>query len=514
MTERNVKIELENIKHLPTLPGIALEVMKLSLSPDVSIPRMANLILKDVGLSTRILKTVNSPYYPLSRSVTNISDALVLLGLQTVKNITLSLTVMDSFKGRLDMQVYNLLQTRSLKTAVTAQAVAEDSRLIPSENAFLGGLLEELGILLLACLAPQEFTACLDEAEKRGLDITIIVRESLQVDYSELGLKLAEHWSLAGPIKDVIRYHRNPEEARQANIPEENFRYVIIGHLGHLAAEIYTGQQKILRIEQFKEGYRRYLNKADSDADNVLHKLADLIAKAAAAFNISTPPPRNYALILEDANAELARINLQYEQMYRELMDKVDELDLMNKQLNTLTDELSRKNAILEDLAAKDGLTGLYNHRYFQEFMRKQVLQAKRYERVVSLVLLDIDHFKNLNDTYGHQCGDQVLKELAAILRSLVRKSDIIARYGGEEFAIIMPETDIRGALIAAEKIRRKVQQHKSLTPADEAVTFTISLGVAELSESVDGATGLMGAADRRLYQAKRSGRNQVCAVG
>jgi two-component system cell cycle response regulator len=509
-----VKIDVKNIKHLPTLPGIALEVMRLSLSPDVSIPKMANLILQDVGLSTRVLKTVNSPYYPLSRSVANISDALVLLGLQTVKNITLSLTVMDSFKSHLDLQVYNLLQTRSLKTAVAAQAIAEDSGLIPSENAFLVGLLEELGILLLAYLAPLEFAACLDEAEKRGLDITTIVRESLQVDYSELGLKLAEHWSLAGPIQDVIHYHRDPQEARRDNIPEENHRYVIVGYLGHLAAEIYTGQQKSLRIEQFKEGYRRYLNKADSDADNVLHKLADFIAKAASAFNIPIPPPQSYALILEEANAELARINLQYEQMYHELMAKVDEMDLMNKQLNSLTEELSRKNTILEDLAARDGLTDLYNHRYFHEFMKKQVLQAKRYGRPLSLVLLDIDHFKVLNDTYGHQSGDQVLKDLADILRNSIRKSDIIARYGGEEFAVIMPETNLPGAAIAAENIRCKAQQHRSLASSGKTIQFTVSLGVAQLSDSMEGATELMGAADTSLYQAKRSGRNRVCAFG
>ena len=152
-----MEIDLMNIKHLPTLPGIAVEVMRLSLNPDVSIPKMADTILKDTGLATRILKTVNSPYYPLSQNITNISDALLLIGMQTVKNITLSLTVMDAFKNHLDLHVYNILQIRALKTAVATQAVAEDSRLVPSENAFLIGLLEELGLLLLSYIAPKEF---------------------------------------------------------------------------------------------------------------------------------------------------------------------------------------------------------------------------------------------------------------------------------------------------------------------------------------------------------------------
>jgi two-component system, cell cycle response regulator len=509
-----MKIDLNSIKHLPTLPATALEVMQLSLNPDVSIPKMANTILTDVGLSTRILRTVNSPYYPLSRHVTSITDALMLLGMQAVRNITLSLTILDVFKNQMDLRTYNLLQIRSLQKAVAVHAVSEDSQLIPPENAFLVGLLEELGILLLAYIAPQEFAECLKEAEKRGLDITIIVRESLQIDYSELGLRLAEHWDLADVIKDAIRYHNDPEEARRAKIPEENLRYVIVAYLGHLASEIYIGRQKSLRTEQFREAYRQYLKKSGPEADQIVHKLADLIVRAASAFDVPMPSTGSYVLILEEANAELARINLQYEQMYHELMAKVDELDLMNKKLNAITAELNRKNALLEDLAVKDGLTDLYNHRYFHEFMQKQVLHARRYSRPLSIILLDIDRFKTLNDTYGHQMGDQVLKSLAGILRDSVRKSDIIARYGGEEFAILMPQTDIQGAAVAAENIRLKVQQLRIPAPADNIIQFTISLGVAQLSNAMEGDTGLIGAADTSLYQAKRSGRNRVCVSG
>ena len=500
-----------NIKHLPTLPGIAVEVMRLSLNPDVSIPKMADTILKDTGLATRILKTVNSPYYPLSQNITNISDALLLIGMQTVKNITLSLTVMDAFKNHLDLHVYNILQIRALKTAVATQAVAEDSRLVPSENAFLIGLLEELGLLLLSYIAPKEFAEYLKEAQERELDITVVSRESLQTDYSELGVKLAEHWKLADTIKDVIRYYQDPEKARRANLPKENFRYVIAGYLGHQAAEIFNGRQKSLHIKKLREGYRSYLNRAESDADRLLNKLCDLMSKAATAFDIPMPPPQSYALILEGANAELARINLQYEGMYHELMTKVDELKQMNKKLNTLTEELSRKNAVLADQAEKDGLTDLYNHRFFFEFLNKHILQAQRYQRPFTLILLDIDHFKVINDTYGHQCGDQILKDLAEILQDSVRKSDITARYGGEEFAVIMPETEIRGAAIAAENIRYKIQQHLFQVSADQSIQFTISLGVVQFTESMKGVKELMGEADKCLYQAKRGGRNRVC---
>jgi len=245
----------------------------------------------------------------------------------------------------------------------------------------------------------------------------------------------------------------------------------------------------------------------------MLHKLSGLISQAAASFHLSIPPPRSFALVLEEANAELGRINQQYEQMYHELMAKASELDVAYKELNTLTDALNEKNRLLAEMAARDGLTDLFNHRYFQEFMRQQVLQAQRYDRPLSLILLDIDHFKDLNDTYGHQFGDVILKELADILRSSVRKADIVARYGGEEFGIIMPDTDSRGAAVAGEKIRHTVEQHRTNVSADKAIEFTISLGVAQYTGKMTEAGELVGAADSCLYEAKRSGRNRMCVA-
>ncbi len=505
-----MKIDLKAIQQFPTLPGVAYEVMRLSLDPDVSIPKMAEVILKDVALTTRILKTINSPYYPVTRTITNISDALVLLGLQTVKSITLSLSVMDSFRGHMDLNVYSVLQTRALSTAVAARAVAEDCLLISSEDAFLVGLLEELGLLLLAHAAPKEFADCLDEARKHGIDVTIVLQESLGVDHAQLGLQLAENWGLAESIKDTIRYHKDPDAARKAGIPDERFRYIVVAYLGHIAASIFYGIGSNQRILQFRQGYRQYLGKEISEAENILHDLGDLLSRAAASFNIAMPAFRSYALILQEANVELGRINLQYEQLYRALTAKANELESAYKQLNVLTEELNRKNQILTELAARDGLTDLYNHRYFQEFMGQNFREAKRYGRSLSIIMMDIDHFKEVNDKFGHQFGDLLLKELAGLLRSAVRKADIIARYGGEEFAIIMPETNVHGAAAAAEKIRRMVQHHRVHITPDKTVGITLSLGVAQLSPEMSEVGELVGAADSSLYQAKRGGRNRV----
>ena len=141
---------------------------------------------------------------------------------------------------------------------------------------------------------------------------------------------------------------------------------------------------------------------------------------------------------------------------------------------------------------------------------RKEFERARRYTRQLSLVIFDIDHFKRFNDTYGHQVGDFVLRELGAIARANTRNHDVGARYGGEEFAIILPETAMEGALIQAERLRVAVQRHH-FTNDETSFTLSVSLGIASLEEDMVRPEMLIQAADRALYQAKAEGRNCIC---
>lgn len=161
-------------------------------------------------------------------------------------------------------------------------------------------------------------------------------------------------------------------------------------------------------------------------------------------------------------------------------------------------------------LATTDGLTELYNHRYFQEQMRMQIENCKRYETEFSLIILDIDFFKKFNDTFGHQAGDAVLRQVAQTLKRNVRATDIVCRYGGEEMSIILPNTGKDVAHSTAEKICKRVSDNKFKLIGDKEVTVTISLGVSTYPYDGDSASELIEAADKRLYNAKNNGRNQV----
>ncbi|OGP59102.1 MAG: hypothetical protein A2V67_08160 [Deltaproteobacteria bacterium RBG_13_61_14] len=165
-----------------------------------------------------------------------------------------------------------------------------------------------------------------------------------------------------------------------------------------------------------------------------------------------------------------------------------------------------------KELSNRDELTNLYNRRYFFERFEKEVERAKRYERILSLIMIDIDHFKNYNDSFGHLMGDALLQKLAQIMEQNLRKADVLARYGGEEFFILLPETDKEQARQVAEKLRRTVEEydfHADRTELQKG-KVTITLGLASLPRDALEALSLLDLADKALYFGKAQGRNRV----
>jgi diguanylate cyclase (GGDEF)-like protein len=178
--------------------------------------------------------------------------------------------------------------------------------------------------------------------------------------------------------------------------------------------------------------------------------------------------------------------------------------------LRELYEAVQEQNRQLQEMANRDGLTGLYNHRYFHEQLSQDFLRAKRYHENLSCVLFDIDFFKKFNDTYGHQTGDIVLKALASVVQHATRESDLAARYGGEEFALILYHTDGPAAYEAAERLRTMVESHE-VQDNGNVLRVTISIGVATFPhERVQNSKELVDYADQALYKAKDNGRNRV----
>jgi diguanylate cyclase (GGDEF)-like protein len=192
---------------------------------------------------------------------------------------------------------------------------------------------------------------------------------------------------------------------------------------------------------------------------------------------------------------------MELEQLYEQLQQAYQALETANQ-------ELVAMNAMLSQAAITDSLTGLRNHRAFQESLMNLVQMAERYGQPLSLIMLDIDYFKQFNDRFGHPAGDELLRQVASLLRQSARAYDVVARYGGEEFAILLPNTDLNEAIRVAERLRQQIAAIQN-----PYAPITASFGVASYRHGSAPAT-LLYEADTALYEAKRRGRNRVYAVG
>ena len=187
----------------------------------------------------------------------------------------------------------------------------------------------------------------------------------------------------------------------------------------------------------------------------------------------------------------------------------------LHDQLQEKVEQLEQAKERLRELAVTDGLTGLYNHRYFKRFLTQEILRAERHKTPVSLVMLDIDYFKKYNDTHGHLAGDNVLRQVAKLMVQNIRSIDVAARYGGEEFAIVLPQADRKSARVVADKLKNLIEQHKFQNETTQPNgKLTVSMGIATFPENASGLEELIKRADQRLYQAKALGRNRVVDEG
>lgn len=227
-----------------------------------------------------------------------------------------------------------------------------------------------------------------------------------------------------------------------------------------------------------------------------------------------------------EARMRAQESTLKYERKTREIQNSLLILQKQTTQhleekvkerthkLETAMRSLTIANLKLDQLARLDGLTGIPNRRHFDQQIEHEWLRTRRHKEPLSLMILDIDHFKCINDNYGHLFGDQCLIKVAAILKNSVqRPEDIVARYGGEEFVIMLPNTNISGAHLIAERIRQRIEKLR-LNYRDKQVQFTISIGISSMIPGLDSSTiDLIASADQALYLAKERGRNRVIAL-
>ena len=268
--------------------------------------------------------------------------------------------------------------------------------------------------------------------------------------------------------------------------------------------------------------YDRFFRPRDPFEDGIdfSQRIQTSAEQVLEALDAAGSGAKRYGLALENFSGGIAKAEGQRDvaHMIKGILAETRAMEQHNQRLRAQVESSSSEITALKDRLADarrdamtDPLTGLSNRKAFDRAIRDEVAAARVAGEAVSVVMCDIDHFKRVNDTFGHQMGDQVLKLVAQTIRQCVKGQDIAARYGGEEFVVILPQTNVMGAAAVAEFIRRTIESKKIVRKGsgDSLGTITMSFGIATLMP-IEDSDGLIGRADRALYISKQTGRNRV----
>jgi diguanylate cyclase (GGDEF)-like protein len=472
--------------NLPSLPSIAMQVLELAKQTDIDIAEIARTICKDAAMSGKILKTVNSSFYGRGQHVSTISHALVILGLQSVKTLVLGFSLVSNLtrsksKGFKHLDYWK----RSVFAATAARSIAARANLVQQEEAFLSALLMDIGMLVLDLVIGEPY-GDVNAKSVSHEDLAAIEAADLGGTHAEVGGVIAEQWKLPPLLSVPIAMHHQADKVADPMLK----RLTQIVHLGSRCADVFVDGDAKSAIADVRKQLAELCGLCELESDALLTDIGNRTKEVATLFEIHIGPVTDYETILKRANEALVEITLQ-------------------SQLQAT--ELQEQNVHLKKAATTDGLTGLSNRAHFDQFMAEQFALAVREHKMLSLLLLDVDKFKSVNDEHGHPAGDAVLRYLGKLLRSAARSQDVAARYGGEEFCLVLVGTPKVTAATVAENIRRAIAA-QPIPAGGEMVPVTASIGVAsfEAGSPFRDVSHLLKAADLAVYAAKKSGRNCV----
>lgn len=503
----NAESIVKACRNLPTIPAIALEVLRLSRDENADLRQIANVIARDVALSSRLLKVVNSSFYGLRRKVSTISQAVVMLGLASVKTLALGFSLADGLSGhRAKTGGLKQYWRRSLLLGVASRTFAEKRIPILREEAFVAGLLADIGTFAMGEALGDDYAEFVVSDQANHIAMLEREREQFGVGHQEVGRHMAESWHLPELLTIPVGCHHSPEECGDVDPMVADLAGVV--YAANLCAETFCGQPSQEDVARFEEAAQKYVGVDQAACRELIENLHTDVDEVGTLLEIKVPESMSYAEIVRQASEELARLSLESQQ-------ETQKIERDHRKTVSRLQELEETNRQLAQNANRDPLTGIYNRRFLDAFLGREVARAQRFRRPLSLLFIDVDHFKQINDEHGHHVGDAVLQQISQLLKAATRDVDCLCRYGGEEFVLTLLETDLLGAKQVGEKVRRLIAAWKfDVEGVEETLHVTISVGVATMNprRPMDKDV-LLQMADESVYAAKSEGRNCVCAL-
>jgi two-component system, cell cycle response regulator len=482
---------------LPVAPTVVTRVIEIASDPEATISQLAQIIRMDSVLSINLLKAVNSPFYALRRKVASVEQATGLMGIRAVRNLVLCLSVKDLAPKRTNYPIDKFWEG-SLRRAAAAKILARQKKMGEEEELFTLGLCQDLGVLVRLNKENSQGVTSMIEHVSDFAETRIAVEKQNGEGHDQLGFELFKSWDFPEYLCSAVRWHHHPDEA-----PDE---YRIEARIAYAAEAI----ADLMQVEDTQEAMSNAtkalakLSLSEQVLPEMLEETGTAVQEAAQMLDVEIGKQPSYSEIMQKASEGLYNLNLSYQNL-------ADKLESSLNEQRRMAEELQQLNRELEKRATTDELTGLPNRRAFDAGLVTELERGRRLGKPVALLMIDVDHFKKFNDTWGHQAGDAVLRQIGGQLAANARSCDLAARYGGEEFAVILPHTDGAGAFVAAERIRKAIEKTSvKFNESTLQVTASIGIGVVEDASAKRADIMLIREADDALYNAKEAGRNRV----
>lgn len=493
---QQVRDRIDSLSYLPTTAAVAMKFVELGKDPDAEPADYAKVISADSSLSSKLLALANSSWAGVRSEVTNVRMAVNLLGLGTVRTLAISYCMTGLHNElRLSPSESKVFWQSSLCKAVAASKYASlfDTKL--ADEAFVIGLFQDFAGTIMYSTAREPHLAILQDPATCVRVQLQKERELFRLDHAEVGRLLAQKLDLPELFVDAVAFHHNYERltefVEQEALRDATHAAALLPHLLGI-----WGREDVDGLSEFLQQ-----RAPSTDLSTYLTSVQEEFSQLYGFFHEGEVPETGLTELLEQTARESADKTEDLVGTVNELMQNVAAMGA----------EVDRRVRTLEDDAARDQLTGVLNRGGVRDPAKELLAKAARYGTGFAVVYLDIDGFKQINDSLGHQIGDQVLKTVAAELTRALPKDTLIGRMGGDEFVALFNDCTERDATETGQRIVSAVGS-QSARKGDAAIPLAISVGLLYVcpTNQPPGLDAAISAADKLMYLAKRAGGNQL----
>ena len=483
----NILQRLRTCTSFPSPPPVAMQVLQLAQNPDIDLARVADAVSADPAIAAKVMRIANSAMYARRRQSANLRQALITLGLSATLTLALSFTLVKTLKntssGGFDFQSY---WRRTLLSAAWGKLLASELGRRDAEEVFLASLLQDLGMLVIDKIWPEVYEG-IAPFKIEHARICQHEQNCIGSDHRSVGAALLGIWNMPPGLVRAVQHSHDPSAA---GVEGEEKAFVRAVALSGELSDVWLGARSEVALHRISQQAHKYLGIQP-------HRLGEMFELVRAQLPIAE---------------ELFQMELFDAAQLQDITEAAAET-LMVRNLRTIgkEEELKSRTSQLEEENVRDALTNAFNRRYFEDTLAKEFETAVKLASPLSLVFVDLDKFKQINDGHGHQAGDLILQTVAQLLLDTLRESDTVARYGGDEFVLLLPGSNAASAAMVCDRICEAARTRTAQTADGQRVGITLSLGIVtcDSHNTFENPKALLAAADSALYHSKRNGRDR-----